>query len=206
VRQVPWSDDRRLRYIFAKPQTRKDPSVTDFLQQTQDGINGRLAELKPLLDEYERLRAAADALDGIPSANGAQTSRSRPGPRRGPGRPRGSRTAAASSPSASTAKPKGASTGRPGRRGRPRGGSKRAGEASSTSQRNPASRSLSLRSEWESSRTIYIGCSPRSSKLAPPSSRAVAGIQRTAPPKRSPDLDEARVCQALVDGAYVDCS
>jgi len=32
--------------------------VTDFLQEKRNEINERLAELKPLVDEYRRLEAA----------------------------------------------------------------------------------------------------------------------------------------------------
>jgi CRP-like cAMP-binding protein len=64
--------------------------VTDFLQQKRAEITKRLDELRPLLDEYERLEAAAAALDQVGASNA--TARST-GARRGPGRPRGSRNA-----------------------------------------------------------------------------------------------------------------
>ena len=69
--------------------------MTDFLQEKRNEINERLAELKPLVDEYRRLEAAVAAFDGIPaSPNGATAPTPRParGGRR-PGRPRGSRRA-----------------------------------------------------------------------------------------------------------------
>jgi hypothetical protein len=77
--------------------------VTDFLDEKRREINQRLAELKPLVDEFHRLEAAAAALLGVggksstsaaasvPSAPAAAA----PAKRRGPGRPR--RNAAASS-------------------------------------------------------------------------------------------------------------
>lgn len=101
--------------------------MSDFLQAKQKEINERLAELRPLVEEYERLRAADAALDGLPAARPAAPTARRQSPptRRGPGRPRGSRSGAATV-AAPTAKR--ASTGRA-RRGRPKGGGKRAIEA-----------------------------------------------------------------------------
>jgi hypothetical protein len=58
--------------------------VTDFLDSKLKEIRDRLGELKPMVDEYHRLEAAATALEGM---NGAAAPR-----RRGPGRPRGSRS------------------------------------------------------------------------------------------------------------------
>jgi hypothetical protein len=84
--------------------------VTDFLAEKRNEITDKLTELRPLVEEYRRLEAAAAALDGIPAApSGASTTspRSTRG-RRGPGRPRGSKTTATpASPTspASTAKP-----------------------------------------------------------------------------------------------------
>jgi hypothetical protein len=54
--------------------------VTDFLDQKRNEIAGRLKELKPAVDEYNRLEAAASALAGVGgSASGAA---SRAAPRR----------------------------------------------------------------------------------------------------------------------------
>lgn len=63
--------------------------MPDFLDEKRREINERLAELKPLIDEYSRLQVAAEALGGIasPSANGSAAAPVR----RGPGRPRGSK-------------------------------------------------------------------------------------------------------------------
>jgi hypothetical protein len=52
--------------------------MTDFLDQTRTDIDKRLKELRPLHQEFLKLEQAKAALDGIE------------GPRRGPGRPRGS--------------------------------------------------------------------------------------------------------------------
>jgi hypothetical protein len=47
--------------------------ATDFLASKQAEINARLDELKPLVVEYERLRAATAALDAVNSAPLAST-------------------------------------------------------------------------------------------------------------------------------------
>jgi hypothetical protein len=78
--------------------------VTDFLDEKRNEIEARLKELRPLVEEYQRLEKASAALSGV----GAQsTHRSRNGRRRN-----------GSSGSAGT-----------GRRGRPRGSGKRALQA-----------------------------------------------------------------------------
>ncbi len=71
--------------------------MTDFLDEKRREINDRLAELKPLIDEYNRLEAAATALAGVrgsaPRAAAAAPAAAAAAPaRRGPGRPRGSKT------------------------------------------------------------------------------------------------------------------
>jgi hypothetical protein len=71
--------------------------VTDFLDEKRREINDRLAELKPLIDEYTRLEAAATALAGVGgSASRATSAPAAPAAaapaRRGPGRPRGSKS------------------------------------------------------------------------------------------------------------------
>jgi hypothetical protein len=58
--------------------------MTDFLDQTRTDIDKRLKELRPLHEEFLKLEQAKAALQGIES------------PRRGPGRPRGSRSARSS--------------------------------------------------------------------------------------------------------------
>jgi hypothetical protein len=52
--------------------------MADFLAEKRAEIDNRLKELRPLHDEFLRLERAKAALDGLD------------GPRRGPGRPRGS--------------------------------------------------------------------------------------------------------------------
>jgi hypothetical protein len=72
--------------------------VTDFLDEKRREINDRLAELKPLIDEYNRLEAAATALAGVrgssaPAAASASAAATPAAPaKRGPGRPRGSKS------------------------------------------------------------------------------------------------------------------
>jgi hypothetical protein len=106
--------------------------VTDFLNEKHKQITDRLRELKPLIEEYRRLEAATAALDGIPaSPSGTQaTGPSSTRVRRGPGRPRGSKTTTALA--STSASPKPTSTGKPtvkrGRRQRKRVG-KRAAQA-----------------------------------------------------------------------------
>jgi hypothetical protein len=82
--------------------------MADFLDEKKREIEARLKELRPLVDEFRRLEAAAAALDGVGGAPGAAARA-----------PRGSRRAA------SPAVP---STG-PRRRGRPRGSGTRSKQA-----------------------------------------------------------------------------
>jgi hypothetical protein len=112
--------------------------VTDFLDEKRREITDRLKELKPLVDEFNRLEAAASALAGVigsaASEAGAAITR-----RRGPGRPRGS----VSRKRATVAAPKAArKPGRPAkpakrRAGRRKGSGTRAAEALSFVQGQP---------------------------------------------------------------------
>jgi hypothetical protein len=110
--------------------------VTDFLEDKRQEIAERLQELKPLVDEYTRLEAAASALAGL----GGSSSVAAAAPRRGPGRPRGSVTTAVKAPAVAKAKARGTrKPGRPpGRRaGRRKGSGTRAAEALSFVQGQP---------------------------------------------------------------------
>lgn len=82
--------------------------MADFLQDKKREIEARLKELRPLVDEFHRLEAAVQALDGVESA-----------PARGaaPRKQRRGRAAAGHSSSGT------------GKRGRPRGSGTRAKEA-----------------------------------------------------------------------------
>jgi hypothetical protein len=114
--------------------------VTDFLDEKRQEITNRLKELKPLVDEYNRLEAAASALAGVggsaPSSSTTVATR-----RRGPGRPKGSGTRKkAATATATAAAPKAArKPGRPAKRraGRRKGSGTRAAEARSFVQGQP---------------------------------------------------------------------
>jgi hypothetical protein len=69
----------------------QDSNVTDFLDEKRQEIQDRLAELRPLIDEYQRLEAAASALEGVGGTAVTTRATAIAAPvRRGPGRPRGS--------------------------------------------------------------------------------------------------------------------
>jgi hypothetical protein len=111
-------------------------TVTDFLDEKRREITDRLAELKPLVEEYNRLEAAASALAGVgrSTASSATTASTR---RRGPGRPRGSvnRAGTAAKTPAKAAR----KAARPAKRraGRRKGSGTRAAEALSFVQGQP---------------------------------------------------------------------
>ena len=89
--------------------------TTDFLDEKRREIAERLAELRPLVDEYARLQAAADALAGVsapaPAIHAATAQRS---PTRSPARKRAR-----------------------GKRGRPKGSGTRGVEALALVKANP---------------------------------------------------------------------
>jgi len=82
--------------------------MTDFLQEKKNEINARLKELKPLVEEYQRLEAAAAALNGVEASGRAAA----------PARGRSQRKSSGSG-----------GGGGDGRRGRPKGSGTRAKEA-----------------------------------------------------------------------------
>jgi hypothetical protein len=108
--------------------------VNDFLDEKRQEITNRLKELKPLVDEYSRLEAAASALAGVGGSSSTGATTTAAPRRRGPGRPRGSRTTTATKATKPARKP-----GRPaGRRaGRRKGSGTRAAEALSFVQGQP---------------------------------------------------------------------
>ena len=112
--------------------------MTDFLEEKRREIASRLKELKPAVDEYNRLESAASALAGVRgSASTASTTR-----RRGPGRPKGSvnRSKAATRTTTRTTKKTRRKPGRPpGKRrvGRRKGSGGRAAQALSFVQGQP---------------------------------------------------------------------
>jgi hypothetical protein len=112
--------------------------VTDFLDEKRQEIAERLKELKPLVDEYNRLEAAAAALQGVGGTATATTATAAPR-RRGPGRPRGSvsRKATTATPAAPAKAKAAAKKGGRGRAGRRKGSGTRAAEALSFVQGQP---------------------------------------------------------------------
>jgi hypothetical protein len=72
--------------------------MTDFLEEKKREITARMGELRPLVDEYHRLEAAASALEGLPAggqgagARGVRRARRNDGGTGRRGRPRGSGT------------------------------------------------------------------------------------------------------------------
>jgi CRP-like cAMP-binding protein len=83
--------------------------MADFLDEKRSEIGARLKELKPLVEEFQRLEAAAAALDGVPNTNGSAAPA-----RRGSARSASSRSRRTSGT---------------GRRGRPKGSGTRGAEA-----------------------------------------------------------------------------
>jgi hypothetical protein len=80
---------------------RNIPHMTDFLDEKRKEIQTRLKELKPLVDEYQRLEAAERALAGVggraaprPAASAPPARRSRSSSNGRRGRPKGSGTRA----------------------------------------------------------------------------------------------------------------
>jgi hypothetical protein len=94
-------------------------ATTDFLDEKRHEIATRLKELRPLVDEYQRLDAAAAALDGVPRLTDAA-----PATRRAPARA-----------TAPAARRRPATQG--GRRGRPKGSGTRGAEALALVKENP---------------------------------------------------------------------
>lgn len=78
--------------------------MTDFLDKKRKEIDARLRELRPLVDEYQRLEKASTALTGVGAGSSANGGRRSSGSTRGSG-------------------------GGTGKRGRPRGSGKRAIQA-----------------------------------------------------------------------------
>jgi hypothetical protein len=112
--------------------------VNDFLDSKRREIAQRLKELKPAVDEHNRLEAAAAALSRLggssPSSSQGTTTR-----RRGPGRPKGSRTRAKAT-TRTTTKAARKKPGRPPARrraGRRKGSGTRAAQALSFVQGQP---------------------------------------------------------------------
>ncbi len=118
--------------------------MTDFLDEKRQEISNRLKELQPLVDEFNRLEAAAAALAGVGGTTSSSSSSTAVATRRrGPGRPRGSSTrkkAARAATATAVAAPKApGKAGGPAKRraGRRKGSGTRAAEARSFVQGQP---------------------------------------------------------------------
>jgi hypothetical protein len=94
--------------------------MTDFLEEKKREINARLKELRPLVDEFHRLEAAAAALDGVSGGRAAASAASGG---------TSTRRARGSGGSGSGATRRGSGGGASGRRGRPRGSGTRSKQA-----------------------------------------------------------------------------
>ena len=89
--------------------------MADFLDEKRSEIGARLKELKPLVEEYQRLEAAAAALDGVTPTKAATNGSS-------------------SRPRSSTKRRSGGGSGR---RGRPKGSGTRGAEALALVKESP---------------------------------------------------------------------
>lgn len=93
--------------------------MADFLDEKRNEIGARLKELKPLVEEFHRLEAAAGALDGVPITTGPPVAVRRAG-----------------RPSRSPSKRRSGSAGGS-RRGRPKGSGTRGAEALALVKQSP---------------------------------------------------------------------
>jgi CRP-like cAMP-binding protein len=91
--------------------------MADFLEEKKREIDSRLKELRPLVDEYERLQAASTALDGVASGAG--------------------RNAVSQAPARSSRRARTRGSTGTGRRGRPRGSGTRSKQALELVQARP---------------------------------------------------------------------
>ena len=137
--------------------------MTDFLDEKRREIVARLNELEPLVEEYNRLAAAASALDGLggSTVTAATVSTATPA-RRGPGRPpgSGSKTSPAATVSA-PAKKRGRPPGRkkvgrpPGKKvGRPAGKKVGRPAAAATATAAPTGRRRAGRRKGSGTRSV----------------------------------------------------
>jgi hypothetical protein len=92
--------------------------MADFLDEKKREIDARLKELRPLVEEFQRLEAASAALQGVKAEDAPRASRA-PKRRRGAGSKRA------------------AANGGSGRRGRPKGSGTRGAEALAIVKANP---------------------------------------------------------------------
>jgi hypothetical protein len=153
--------------------------MPDFLDEKRQEIAVRLKELKPLVEEHDRLEAAAGALDRVGTApparsNGSATSAAPSGRKRGG--PRGSKDASATATTAKTAPAK-----------QKQKAEVAAKEAAHARRRrwhwcrsSLASRSANSLSKWASRRPTSIACFPTWRVKA----RSRSGVAAGTPPHR----------------------
>jgi hypothetical protein len=105
--------------------------VSDFLDDRRKEITDRVKELKPVVDEFNRLEAAAVALAGVigsAASEAGSVAVATVTRRRGPGRPRGSSSRKKAAKAAAAAAPKVATPGVERKKpGRPKGSGKKVG-------------------------------------------------------------------------------
>ena len=101
-------------------------ATADFLDEKRNEIGERLEQLRPLVEEYQRLSAAAAALDGVPAAASTSPTSTRSARR--------STAHAATHASTAPTRTRGASHGQ---RGRPKGSGRRGAEALALVRANP---------------------------------------------------------------------
>jgi hypothetical protein len=136
--------------------------MADFLEEKKKReIGRRLEELRPLVDEYQRLEAATAALDGVPGSAARRVAAEAPARR-------ARRTARSGSR----------------RRGRRRGSRTRSTQALELVRAQPASPSRRSRRRSASSRTTSIGCCPRCRRTGWCVRRTAAGIPVRRPDRR----------------------
>ena len=92
--------------------------MADFLEDKKREIRDRLKELRPLVEEFHRLEAAAQALEGVRDGGATAGSASAPARKRGPAKGSTRKTTAAGRKAGGTA-----------RRGRPKGSGTRSKQA-----------------------------------------------------------------------------
>jgi hypothetical protein len=113
-------------------------TVPDFLDEKRREITDRLNELKPLVDEYNRLEAAQSALAGVGGSATSSTATRRRGPGRPPGTRVGAKAAKASTATRAARKPaRKAARATKRRAGRRKGSGTRAAQALSFVQGQP---------------------------------------------------------------------
>ena len=112
-------------FVFASVHDKRGVTVSDFLDDRRKEITNRLKELKPVVDEFNRLEAAVEALAGVIGSAASEAGAAATAVvtrRRGPGRPRkrARKAAPVSTPAAGTS-----TKTEPKKPGRPKGSGKK---------------------------------------------------------------------------------